>query len=433
DGLGNSENATVTFDVVVTDGIVNTPSTLSVTVNGTNDAPTVKATTEVDGTYVNTAIPTTYDSSIIVANINATDTDINDTLVYSIVVNSLDDSQYLSIDSITGVVTFIDETAYNTANISALNFQVKVLDLNAAEAVYSIQSGTGIDGYIVNMTVFSDFDNDQTLDSTEASDQTNSQGEFTLSGTDLSGTIVGYGGTDISTGLNFEGLYKAPAGSIVLNPITTLLVNLMNEGNTLEEAKTIIKDDFGITASVDLQADPIGQALSSTATSEQQTDYIALQMLSTKIDNTVGQIASAINGANITDERNAFDVVSQELAKLLNSGSVDLDNATFIDTLITNSLIVLNGALNTNIQLDLVDVILNINTSVSQAITTSTTPLESLESLAKVQIAAEEIENAFEAGVIVEDTSAVVISSLSENFTVKVDAAEVGLISKEQI
>jgi VCBS repeat-containing protein len=431
DALNKTDDVKVTFKVKAFDGMdYSENSVITLKVNGVNDAPIIMATTEVDGTYVNMTIPNTYSSDIIVADINAKDVD-DDILTYSIVVNPLDDSQYLSINSTTGVVTFTNEAAYNAANHSALNFQVKVSDANGGDAIYSIQSGTGIDGYIVNMTVFSDIDGNKNLDLGEASDLTNNKGEFTLSGTDLSGTIIGYGGIDISTGLDFEGIYKAPAGSSVLNPITTLLVNLMNEGKDINQAKTIIKDDFGIDVSVDLLADPISQALSSTATITQQTNYAALQMLSTKIDNTVGQIAAAIEGANITDERNAFDVVSQELAKLLNAGTVNLDNATFIDTLITNSLIVLGGTLNTNTQADLVDIILNINTAITQAVATSTTPLESFESLAKVQIAAETIENELEAAVG-GDTSGVVASSSGAIFAAKVAIAEVGLISKAQ-
>jgi VCBS repeat-containing protein len=429
DGLNASDVANVSFNVQVSDGTAITTSTVSLTVDGVNDAPVISATTEVNGTFVNTSIPNTYSSSIIVADINASDVD-NDTLTYSIIVNPLDDSQYLSINSTTGIVIFSDEASFNNASASALNFQVKVTDGNGGEAIYSIQSGAGIDGYITNMTVFSDANANGVLDASETSDLTNTAGEFTLSGGDLSGVTIGYGGIDISTGLAFEGIYKAPSGSTILNPVTTLLVNLMAEGKTLVEAMATVKSQLGITSSVDLLADPIASALSSTGTL--QSDYVSLQMMNIKIDNTIGQIAAAFEGANIATEINAYAAISTELASMLSSGLVNLDSSADLNTLITNTLNALSGSLTPIAQSDIVTVILNTNTAITNSISASLTSVEALEALAKVQIAAESVENELEEGVKAGDTSTAVSSSTGTEFAGKVAAAQAGLISKDQ-
>ncbi len=433
DSLGQGEKAELTFQYVSTDNSTagnseSAPALVTLTVTGTNDLPVVIATTEVGGTTVNSAITSHLDQ---VADINATDKDTNDTLTYSIIPNAADDSQYLTIDT-DGVVTFVDETSYNSSNSTALNFQVKVSDGNGGEVIYSIQSGAGIDGYIVGMTVFSDTTSNLVLDDGEASDTTNNTGDFTLSGSDLSGTIVGYGGTDVSTGLDFEGIYKAPSGSTLLNPITTLMVDLMSEGKTLEEAQALIKTNFGIDASVDLMTDPISKAVDATTTVE-ATNYIYTQTVNTQINNTIGQLSAALDGADITDERNASDIVSQELAKMMIVDDVDLTLDTDIDTLISNVLTRLGESLDSSITDDISDIIVNTNNSIETATSGSISAEDALESLAETQIAAEETEQELESGVVSGDTSTATSNSTGTEFTNRVNAAETGAVTKEQL
>ena len=397
--------------------------------------------------------------------LGANDVDVNDSLTLSLVSDSSNfTSTNTGIDNATSGVLQL-----TSADITALGISANVGDffiyslgfdgLNASETstatfnvilsdgtdsvtstvtltvngVTDVVTGSGIDGYITNMTVFSDsIIANGILDAGETSDLTNEAGEFTLSGGTLSGVTIGYGGIDISTGLAFEGIYKAPSGVSVLNPITTLLVNLMaTPGTTLADAIATVKADFGITSSVDLLADPIASALAATGTL--QADYVTLQMINTKIDNTIGQIAAAIEGAGIATEINAYAAISTELASMLLAGSVNLDNNTDVNTLITNTLAALsNGSLTPAAQSDLVTIVLNTNTAITDSISTSLTSAEALESLAKVQIAAESVENELEEGVKAGDTSSAVISSTGTEFAEKVTTAQVGLISKDQ-
>lgn len=85
-------------------------------------------------------------------------------------------------------------------------------------------SGKAVDGYIRGATVFCDANNDRTLNAGEASATTNGNGSFTLS-SPCASTLVAVGGVDTDTNYAFSGLLSAPAGSIMVTPITTLLAN----------------------------------------------------------------------------------------------------------------------------------------------------------------------------------------------------------------
>jgi hypothetical protein len=83
--------------------------------------------------------------------------------------------------------------------------------------------GVMVDGYVRGATVFCDTNNNGTLDTGETSVTTDSTGAFEFTG-GCSAAIVGFGGTNVDTGFAFSGTLKAPAGSSVITPLTTLLV-----------------------------------------------------------------------------------------------------------------------------------------------------------------------------------------------------------------
>jgi VCBS repeat-containing protein len=90
--------------------------------------------------------------------------------------------------------------------------------------------GRIVDGYIAGATVFADANNNGILDPGEAHTTTNADGSFTLVGG--SGPLISMGGTDVSTGLAFDGVLKAPAGSTVITPLTTLIAALVPNNAT---------------------------------------------------------------------------------------------------------------------------------------------------------------------------------------------------------
>ena len=122
----------------------------------------------------------------------------------------------------------------------------------------SLVSDDGIvaDGYISGARVFRDENENETFDAGEANVLTNSSGEFTGLGGSEDKPIVadGNGGTavDTSTGSVFNAVLSAPAGSKVVNPVTTIVNELMQDSTsgvtTVAEANLKVAQVFGMEA-----------------------------------------------------------------------------------------------------------------------------------------------------------------------------------------
>ena len=115
-------------------------------------------------------------------------------------------------------------------------------------------ASSSVDGYISGATVFIDVSGNGQLDTGEPSTTTDEQGIFSLPA-DVSGTLIEFGGTDVSTGLEFKGALKASAGATVITPLTTLVSDLVTAGASLAEAKTTGFTALGqsaLSSSVDL-------------------------------------------------------------------------------------------------------------------------------------------------------------------------------------
>ncbi len=123
-------------------------------------------------------------------------------------------------------------------------------------------SGFVIDGYISGATVFRDENGNGLLDDGEARTTTDEQGAFSGLGGDQNAPIVSVGGTDISTGLAFNGTLKAPAGSTVISPVTTLVQQIVEAdetgATTIDQAIARVNAALGLEESTDvLNEDPI--------------------------------------------------------------------------------------------------------------------------------------------------------------------------------
>ena len=469
-------NGSDTINLIVNDGNGGTTTqVINVTVNPVNDAPVITTVAPRIATLSETDFGTLSgkeNSYKIITEqemfdlLGVTDADANDSLSLSLTTDSsafsLNGTDVTSATNGVVQLTAADITGFGLtgkANVgdffiyslgfdsmddgdsTEVTFEVKAYDgtvLSAGKTVNltvtgttDTTSGTGIDGYISNMTVFSDTDNDRVLDGTETSTNTNALGEFTLTGGNVNNTLVGFGGTDISTGLAFEGIYKAPEGSSILNPTTTILVDLMGEGKTLAEAKTIMYTKLSIDASVDLLSDPIAQAVNASSQAD-ETNYINFQTVNAQINNTIGQIAAAIDGGNISDEKSAFNKASIELAKLLIAGPVDLTDTNQINTLLSNTISEIdNGLLSESVKTDVSQVIVNTNNAIASATNGVVNAEDAFESLAKTQIAAEESENELENAIENDiDTSNAVNNSAGNTFESRVEEAQAGDITK---
>jgi hypothetical protein len=120
------------------------------------------------------------------------------------------------------------------------------------------------DGPIDGGTVFADANGNGVLDAGEASAVTDSAGAFALAGG--SGELVAIGGTDTTTGLSLPGALTAPAGSAVIDPLTTLLdAYIAQTGDSVAAANAAVTAAFGLGAATDLTTlDPDAAALSGS-------------------------------------------------------------------------------------------------------------------------------------------------------------------------
>ena len=222
--------------------------------------------------------------------------------------------------SVTLTVVATSSEAGDTASTTA-QFTVAITQLDAF-------AGKVIDGYIAGATVFADTDEDGELDAGEASATTDASGNFTL--LDGTGPLVMSGGTDVSTGLAFTGVLRAPAGSTVVTPLTTLVAALVDGGQTLAQATENVKSALGVDASVDLlNFDPVPAAVAG--------DTTAAQVLAAgiQVQNVISQASALLAGAGATDPGAAL---TAELVVVVAAGApVDLSSATTTQALISDA------------------------------------------------------------------------------------------------
>ena len=148
-----------------------------------------------------------------------------------------------------------------------------------SSSVVSSSTAKAVDGYLSGSTVVCDTDNNGVLSTGEAHTTTNATGDFTFSPACAS-TIVVSGGTNMDTGLAFKGLLKAPAGSTVATPLTSLMVS-----SNLTAAQ--VATAMGLPAGTDVtKTDPM-----ATGNLELRKRTVALQAIVQQIADTLGGLA----------------------------------------------------------------------------------------------------------------------------------------------
>ncbi len=185
-------------------------------------------------------------------------------------------------------------------------------------------AGQLVDGYIANATVFRDANGNGELDEGEVFGTTDINGNFSLTGG--SGPLVAFGGTDISTGLAFEGVLKAPEGSTVITPLTTLVQQLVEGGSDAATAETQVKEALGIDEGFDLNnTDPVAAAAGG------DTEALEVVKAGIQVANTATQVKAALEGAGATDTEAASNAAFQAIAEKIaenaeNEVDTDLGN-----------------------------------------------------------------------------------------------------------
>ena len=210
----------------------------------------------------------------------------------------------------------------------------------------SVTSGKAIDGYLKGATVFADANGNGVWDPGEAKTTTDDNGDFKL--TNARGAIVATGGIDLTSNLPFIGTLKAPAGSKVVTPLTTVQQGFVESGLSVQAAQTATAKAFGFDAAVDLKTyDPIAALKSANPTNQQAaTDLMAS---ATKIANFLATGSQVLNGAANKDAttgqenlslQNANNALLKSLVSNIKSaadGTVNLADTTVLRSVLIDS------------------------------------------------------------------------------------------------
>ncbi|WP_407117244.1 VCBS domain-containing protein [Bradyrhizobium sp. LMG 9283] len=193
-----------------------------------------------------------------------------------------------------------------------------------------------IDGYIGGATVFADANNNGILDAGEAVTTTRADGSFTLAGG--SGPLVSIGGVDISTGLQVAGVLRAPEGSTVITPLTTLIVALVDSTAndehplTADQAMNAVAAAFNldISGGIDLRSfDPVPAAVNNDATAtavlaaaiQVQSTVAQVSAVGVETGTVITAIASAITASLSDPGAPTFDLASSETVQSIVTSS----------------------------------------------------------------------------------------------------------------
>ena len=306
------------------------------------------------------------------------------------------------------VVSRVTDTS-NVSTVAALDALSK-----------ATESGRIVDGYIRGATVFADADGDGILDPGEATAISDAEGRFTLSG--ASGNIVASGGTDLSTNLPFSGILKAPPGSSVVNPLTTVVTAVAGDGGDIQAAQAKVAQAFGLSATLPLTSfDPLAVASSPTATAAEKAAAVSVQKAAAIVANVMVQTASVVASTGTASEKlAAANQTAAVIAGLISSSvtAVDLTRADTLKTVLTTTAEASGSQARVAGLVDqVVQVIAANNTAVAQVSASGTDPLLALQNVAKVQVVADAAGKALAQGVSSGSLSSVVSGFTGENLT----------------
>lgn len=185
--------------------------------------------------------------------------------------------------------------------------------------------GIVADGYISGAQIFLDTNNNGIADAGESTGiVTGSDGSFFLPNTLPYATIIAVGGTNIDTGIAQTTPLLAPAGSVVINPLTTLVQALVSQtGTSISTASSQVATALGLSSVDLLTYDPLA---SSDATS------LAAQKVA-------AQLATLVNLAAGSDSATA-GYVWDNLASAIQSYSgsaINLSSSSVINDALANT------------------------------------------------------------------------------------------------
>lgn len=179
-------------------------------------------------------------------------------------------------------------------------------------------SGKAVDGYLSNSAVLCDTNKNGVADAGETVVLTDGAGNFTFA-TACASNIVVSGGTNIDTGLPFTGIIKAPAGSTVATPLTSLMVDA---GLTAAQVAAFV----GLAVGSDpTKIDPAATTNGVLTNPDVLKKTLALQQIIQQTTNTIAAL-----GKNSTTA--SLQVIYLEVVKAVAATLVANPSATLVDS-----------------------------------------------------------------------------------------------------
>ncbi|MES2939032.1 MAG: cadherin domain-containing protein [Pseudomonadota bacterium] len=206
---------------------------------------------------------------------------------------------------------------------------------------------TATDGYLNGASVFVDSNGNGRLDGAEQVLETDEGGNVDVSTAASGGSLVAFGGVDLLTGCDFEGVISAPMGATVITPLTTLIDALLriDAVGSAQAGSTLVEQAFGLPASLNLlNFDPLAVLANPLASPADKAAALDAQALSLQVINVItlgGLELSSVGGIGV---QAASRLMADALAHAMAAGTpLDLGDPATVKAIIDSALQALTG------------------------------------------------------------------------------------------
>jgi hypothetical protein len=171
-------------------------------------------------------------------------------------------------------------------------------------------SGLGVDGYLSGSAVYCDLGNTGVIDAVnDPVAYTQTLGKFTFP-SGCTHQLLLSGGIDADTGLPFTGVLKAPAGSAVISPLTTLLADGMTQSQ--------LNMALNLPAGTDVtKLDPAASSGGNLTNAALDRATLAVQQILSQASQALTSLGQSAGSATVNS---LYAVTAQALVNTLTSG-----------------------------------------------------------------------------------------------------------------
>jgi hypothetical protein len=294
-------------------------------------------------------------------------------------------------------------------------------------------SGVAVDGYIkgatVTMTIHETVNGVDTVRTVTR--VTDDKGNFDFGDDAGFGALTMTGGTDIATGAPVNGIYTAVAGATVINPLTTLIQTLVEQGQDAAAAEALVKGKLGLDAALDLNTfDAIAAATATGASAGAQAAALKAQAVLAQVNTLMGQVGAALSGVGLEGGANSgANAAVDALATLLTKeGNIDLGAAATATQLLKDAATAAQATSAQNTAIGQIadnagTAIANLNKAIADAAGGSGTVLENLIKIVTVQVASENIEQQMSDGAKAGNVTGALSNTTGSNLNNALDTA----------